>query len=158
MEGQNAYPSLHISIILINIILIFIMIIMIIIPIAIEKMLRNVNPSPPPSKPSTVKCVTTWNQQIHLIFSDDDDLNNNDVGDDQMKMDGKLYWCNQKEDVVGIGCSTKISRTRETSSQHQMSCMRAGDKQLFSMKLLVFIILCWADTDLCCDEPHNFAF
>ena len=50
MEGQNAYPSLHISIILINIILIFIMIIMIIIPIAIEKMLRNVNPSPPPSK------------------------------------------------------------------------------------------------------------
>ena len=59
MEGQNAYPSLHISIILINIILILIMIIMIIIPIAIEKMLRNVNPSPPPSKASTVKCVTT---------------------------------------------------------------------------------------------------
>ena len=28
---------------------------------------------PPPSKPSTMKCVTTWNQQIHLIFNADDD-------------------------------------------------------------------------------------
>ena len=156
MEGQNAYPSLHISIILINIILILIMIIMIIIPIAIEKMLRNVNPSPPPSKPSTVKCVTTWNQQIHLIFNDDDDLNNQtDVGDDQMKRDGKLYWCNQKEDVVGIACSTKISRTRETRSQHQMSCV-LEIKNIFLWSFS--ISLSYAGRDLCCDELHIFAF
>ena len=98
--------------------------------------------------------TSRWSNFLPSATGDDDDFGdfddnneygyykNNDVGDYEMMSDGKLYWCNQKEDVVGIACSTKISRTRETRSQHQKSCVLEVKKHL-SMKLLVFISLCW---------------
>ena len=117
--------------------------------IAIEKIVLNVNS--PPSKASTVKCVTTRKQQrlankkkrkrkqqTHLIFIDD-------YGDKKMVMivmiksrgDGNILLQSEGQRVRNSG-QTKILRTQETRSQHyQMSF-----PVIFKLHCF-FIILCW---------------
>ena len=97
-------------------------------------MLRNVNPSPPPSNPSTVKCVRTWNQQIHLISNADDD---------QSKWWSNQYisWCNQEENAVGIA---RPKYQEQEKLDHNIRW--AGNTKIYNsmnLSLQFFIILCW---------------